>query len=65
MADATHTQPEFSALFAVNMALTTENGWVFSDAELKSWAEASAFTDFSVSALPEPMPHCLAVATKD
>ncbi len=65
MTDATHTQPEFSALFAVNMALTTENGWVFSDAELKSWAEASGFTDFSVSALPEPMPHCLAVATKD
>jgi SAM-dependent methyltransferase len=64
MTDATHTQPEFSALFAVNMALTTENGWVFSDAELQSWAEASGFTGFSVTALPEPMPHCLAVATK-
>lgn len=65
MTDATHTQPEFSALFAVNMALTTENGWVFSDAELKSWAEASGFTDFTVTTLPEPMPHWLAVATKE
>ncbi|MFU8847203.1 MAG: methyltransferase [Opitutales bacterium] len=65
MTDATHTQPEFSALFALNMALTTENGWVFSDAELKTWAEASGFADFSLTTLPEPMPHWLAVATKE
>ena len=31
MTDASHSAPKFSALFAVNMALTTENGWVFSD----------------------------------
>lgn len=64
MTDVTHTQPEFSALFALNMALTAENGWVFSDVELQSWVEASGFTSFSVATLPEPMPHCLAVATK-
>ncbi|MCP3953430.1 MAG: methyltransferase domain-containing protein, partial [Desulfobacterales bacterium] len=34
MTDKTHTKPKFSALFAVNMALTTDSGWVFSDAEL-------------------------------
>ena len=31
MTDASHAQPAFSALFAVNMALTTQSGWVFSD----------------------------------
>ena len=29
MTDATHTAPKFSTLFAVNMALTTDSGWVF------------------------------------
>lgn len=35
MTDATHTNPPFSAMFAVNMALTKEHGWVFSDVELR------------------------------
>lgn len=64
MTDATHTQPAFSALFAVNMALTTENGWVFSDQELKTWLNKAEFTDFSCKALPPPMPHWLASARK-
>ena len=64
MTDHTHTAPPFSALFGVNMALTTENGWVFSDQELKEWMEAAGFTDFGVKALPPPMPHWLAMARK-
>lgn len=64
MTDATHTQPVFSALFAVNMALTTEQGWVFSDAELAGWLAEAGFTDCRIQPVPPPMPHWLAVARK-
>ena len=64
MTDSTHTRPKFSALFAVNMALTAENGWVFSDAELKEWLEETGFVDFTVKSLPPPMPHWFATVRK-
>ena len=65
MTDPTHTQPKFSALFAVNMALTTQNGWVFSDEEVQSWLTEAGFRDFSCRPLPPPMPHWLATARKE
>jgi hypothetical protein len=64
MTDRTHTSPRFSALFAVNMALTTESGWVFSDAELGEWMREAGFVDFAVKPLPAPMPHWLATGRK-
>lgn len=64
MTDASHAAPEFSALFAVNMALTTHQGWVFSAEELRSWLTAAGFTDITISPLEPPMPHWLAVAHK-
>jgi hypothetical protein len=64
MTDSSHTVPPFSALFGLNMALTTENGWVFSDDELRGWMEGAGFVNFAVKPLPPPMPHWLAVATK-
>ena len=64
MTDATHAAPQFSALFAVNMALTTNHGWVFSDEELRTWLEDAGFRDLAVSPLAPPMPHWLAVAQK-
>jgi len=64
MTDCTHTKPKFSALFAVNMALTTDNGWVFSDSELTQWMHEAGFTDISVKPLPPPMPHSFATARK-
>ncbi|HEV2170100.1 MAG TPA: class I SAM-dependent methyltransferase [Candidatus Binatus sp.] len=64
MTDATHTSPKFSALFAVTMALTTDNGWVFSSDELKGWLEEAGFVDFEVQPLPLPMPHWLARSRK-
>ena len=64
MTDATHTAPKFSALFAVNMALTTNHGWVFSDAELKDWLTQAEFKNFNCRPAPPPMPHWLASATK-
>jgi len=64
MTDATHTRPRFSALFALNMALTTENGWVFSDQELAGWLSGAGFAEFTCRPLPSPMPHWLASAVK-
>ncbi len=57
MTDETHTAPKFSALFAVNMALTTTNGWVFSDSELKGWMTEAGFTPGATRPVPPPMPH--------
>ena len=62
MTDETHTAPAFSALFAVNMALTTENGWVFSDAELKGWMTEAGFAPSETRTVPPPMPHWLVTA---
>ena len=63
MTDATRTAPKFSALFAVNMALTTANGWVFSDAELKGWMREAGFEPGETLVAPPPMPHWLVPAT--
>ncbi len=65
MTDPSHTAPKFSALFALNMALTTEHGWVFSEEELKGWLLEAGFEDFSCRPLPPPMPHWLATAVKE
>ncbi len=65
MTDASHTHPPFSAMFAVNMALTKEHGWVFSDSELREWMLEAGFRDVSIRPLPPPMPHWLASATRD
>jgi SAM-dependent methyltransferase len=64
MTDASHTYPQFSALFALTMALTTTNGWVFSSEELRGWFEEAGFRDFEVKPLPPPLPHWLAKARK-
>ena len=64
MTDATHTAPKFSALFAVNMALTTANGWVFSDAELKGWMREAGFAPGETRPVPPPMPHWLVEGVK-
>ena len=64
MTDASHTNPPFSAMFAVNMALTKEHGWVFSDVELKGWMEEAGFQDLTVKPLPPPAPHWMASGRK-
>lgn len=64
MTDHTHAEPAFSALFAVNMALTTENGWVFSDDELKGWLAEAGFVPGETRQVPPPMPHWLVSAVR-
>lgn len=58
------TTPPFSALFAINMALTAEHGWVFSDTELRGWMAEAGLGDFVCAPVPPPMPHFLATAVK-
>ncbi len=64
MTDPDRAKPKFSALFSLNMALTTDNGWVFSEEELERWLSEAGFRDFSCRPLPPPMPHRLASARK-
>lgn len=64
MTDRTHTSPRFSALFAINMALTTSCGWVFSDEELRGWLTEAGFGAIEIRPLPPPMPHWLAIARR-
>ncbi len=64
MTDSTHTRPKFSTLFALNMALTAEHGWVFSDQELEGWLTEAGFGEISCQPLPPPMPHWLASARR-
>ena len=64
MTDATRTAPRFSAMFALNMALTTNDGWVFSDADLTAWLTQAGFTEPNLTPLPPPMPHWLVSSVK-
>lgn len=64
MTDAGRAKPKFSALFSVNMALTTENGWVFSEEDLAGWLADAGFREFSTRPLAPPMPHWLASARR-
>ena len=64
MTDSTRAAPAFSALFAVNMALTTENGWVFSDEELKGWMREAGLEPGETLPAPPPMPHWLVAAKR-
>jgi ubiquinone/menaquinone biosynthesis C-methylase UbiE len=64
MTDASRAFPPFSALFGLNMALTTRNGWVFSDAELKGWMREAGLEPGETRPVPPPMPHWLVSASK-
>ena len=64
MTDGSRTSPKFSALFAVNMALTTRDGWVFSDADLRGWMREAGFEPGETVRVPPPMPHWLVSGRK-
>lgn len=63
MTDPSHTQPKFSALFAITMALTTKDGWVFSSSEVQKWLEEAGFVGFEVTPI-SGLPHWLASARR-
>jgi len=64
LADATHTRPVFSALFSLQMLLTTEGGGVFSVEECRSWLEQAGFAEIEVQRLPAPLPYTVVSALR-
>lgn len=64
MCDSSYAYPPFSALFAINMALTTDDGWVFSWDDMNRWMEEAGFEDIERRSAPPPMPHILMEARK-
>jgi hypothetical protein len=64
MTDETRTKPPVSAMFALNMGLTSSRGGVLCYTELQQWMETAGLKDFSVQLLPPPFPHWLARGRK-
>ena len=64
MTDETRTTPPAAALFALNIALTSPQGRVFSHVDLQHWMEEAGLQDFSVEVLPPPVPQWLARGRK-
>jgi len=64
MLNADKITPPFAALFSMNMALTHQTGWVFSDEELKTWLTATHFTAIRQIALPPFIPYKMVEAAK-
>ena len=63
MLDATKTQPAFSALFSLQMLLTSAEGAVFSTLECSNWLTSAGFHDITIRPLPPPLPYVLIEAT--
>jgi cyclopropane fatty-acyl-phospholipid synthase-like methyltransferase len=64
MTDSSRSSPRYSALFALNVALNSACGWVFSVSDLDRWLRQVGFTGLEVIPLPAPMPHSLVTAHK-
>ncbi len=57
MVDATRSQPVFSALFSLQMLLTSQDGAAFAVEECQQWLLDSGFRDVEIRRLPEPLPY--------
>lgn len=64
MVDESHSQPVFSALFSLQMLLTSDEGAVFSTEECITWMRAAGFEDAAARFLPPPLPYALATGRR-
>lgn len=55
--DDSKTSPPLSALFALNMMLTSESGSTHSQTAMMRWMTEAGFKDLSGQSLPPPMSH--------
>jgi ubiquinone/menaquinone biosynthesis C-methylase UbiE len=55
---------KFASLFGLNMALTHETGWVFSNTQLSNWLSQSNFKNQKIISLPKSLPYVLFSAEK-
>lgn len=64
MLDETKTEPLFSALFSLQMLLTSSEGAVFSAAECVQWLDRAGFEEITALPLPPPLPYTVVRARK-
>jgi SAM-dependent methyltransferase len=64
MLDATRTRPVFSALFSLQMLLTSQEGAVFPVDDCERWLHEAGFARVTVIRLPPPLPYTLVRAEK-
>jgi len=64
MLDATRTWPAFSALFSLQMLLTSRDGAAFAADDCVAWLAEAGFTPVEVVPLPPGLPYTLLRATK-
>ncbi|HLK58946.1 MAG TPA: class I SAM-dependent methyltransferase [Chthonomonadaceae bacterium] len=64
MVDSTRTQPLFSALFSLQMLLSSAEGAVFSADDMREWLGQAGFEDVGVQRLPPPLPYEVIHAVK-
>jgi predicted O-methyltransferase YrrM len=64
MLDATRTQPAFSALFSLQMLLTSREGATFAVEDCHLWLTECGFRDVEIHRLPEPIPYTIVMARK-
>ena len=64
MLDDSKTQPLFSALFSLQMLLTTASGAVFAASESEAWLREVGFGEIVRKPLPPPLPYTIVSARK-
>jgi len=64
MTDESRTRPPRSALLALDFALTSREGNIFSHIELQSWMKEAGLGNFAAETLPPPASEWLAHARK-
>jgi len=58
------TSPPLSALFALNMMLTSEAGSTHAQTAFIRWMQEAGFVDFKADRLPPPMSHIASITGK-
>ena len=62
--DDRKVSPPFTALFALNMLLTSAHGSAHAETEVSRWLADAGFRGIEVKPLPPPMPHSIVSGTK-
>lgn len=64
MLDETGTQPVFSALFSLQMLLTSHGGASYPESQLRGWLTDTGFTDLRTTSLAPRLPYTIVTAFK-
>ncbi|MCS7049882.1 MAG: methyltransferase, partial [Verrucomicrobiae bacterium] len=64
MLDESGTQPLFSALFSLQMLLTSHGGATFPEPQLRQWLSDAGFTDLRTTSLSPRLPYTIVTGFK-